>query len=65
MIGDFFSGVKSEQFEKWLRRLVGIDNRYKHLLLEDYEEERIDFYIYFQSKMSPWKALQEEYRKYG
>lgn len=65
MVGDFFDGVKKEQFEKWLKQVVGHDDRYAHLLQPDYEEERLNFYNYFKRGFSPWHALQEEYRKYG
>ena len=65
MVKDFFEDIKGEQFEKWLKRIIGRDNRFAHLLITEYEEERIDFYNYFLKKMSPWQALQEEYRKYG
>jgi len=57
---------EKERFEKWLRRVVGRDDRFKHLLEKDYEEERADFFIYFSTyKMSPHQALQEEYDKFG
>lgn len=65
MIGDFFEGTKGEQFESWLKKVVGRDDRFAHLLIPEYEEERADVYKYFLKKMSPWQALQEEYRKYG
>lgn len=65
MTGDFFEGDKKEQFKRWLRRVVGQDDRFKHLLEPDYEEERLDFYNYFEKNLSPYQALQEEYRKYG
>lgn len=65
MVGTYFEGNKKSQFEKWVKRVVGMDDRYEHLLSTDYEEERLDFYMYFNKGFSPWKALQEEYRKYG
>lgn len=67
MVGDYFEGVNTEKFEKWLKRVVGQDDRYKHLLIEgaDYEEERLDFYVYFGKGLSPWQALQEEYQEHG
>ncbi len=65
MVGDFFEGLKKEQFEAWLKKVVGRDDRFKHLLDPEYEEERADFYNYFLARFSPWQALQEEYRKYG
>ena len=65
MIGDFFEGVKDEQFEKWLKRVVGRDDRFKHLILPEFEEERLYFYNYFDRGLSPWQALQQEYQKYG
>jgi len=65
MVGTYFEGIKKPQFEKWLKRIIGLDDRYKHLLNSDYEEERLSFYVYFDKGYSPWRALQEEYRKYG
>jgi len=65
MIGNFYTGQKARAFEKWIRRVVGHDNRYSHLLENDYEEERLGFYGYFDKGFSPWRALQEEYRNYG
>ncbi len=65
MIGDYFEGVKAEWFEKWLKRLVGQDDRFKHLLTEDAEYEREPFYVYFEKGLSPWQALQEEYQEFG
>ena len=65
MVGDFFEGTKADQFEDWLRRVVGRDDRYSHLLDEDFEDERTAFYAYFDAKKSPYQALQEEYQKYG
>lgn len=65
MVGDFFEGSKKEQFESWLKNVVGRDDRFEHLLIPEYEEERLDFYNYFLKRLSPWQALQEEYRKYG
>lgn len=65
MIGDYFEGVQAEQFEKWLKRIAGLDDRYKHLLLPEYEEERQAFYNYFERGLSPWQTLQEEYQQYG
>lgn len=43
MIGDFFLGVKEEQFEEWLKKVVGRDNRFAYLLIPENEEERADF----------------------
>ena len=63
MIGDFFERVKNEQFESWLKKIIGRDNRFKHLLMPEYEEERLVFYNYFLKQLSPWQALQEEYQK--
>ena len=63
--GGYFEGVKSEVFGKWLKRVVGRDKRFKHLLVSEYEEERLDFYGYFEKGLSPWQALQNEYNKYG
>ena len=63
MIGDFFEEVKSEQFESWLKKIIGRDDRFKHLLMSEYEEERLGFYNYFLKRLSPWQALQEEYQK--
>lgn len=65
MAGDFFEGLKKEQFERWLKKVIGRDSRYKHLLIPEYEEERSAFYMYFMKRLSPWQALQEEYQKYG
>ena len=64
MVGDFFEGIKKKQFESWLKKIVGRNDRFKHLLDSDFEEERLDFYNYFLKQLSPWQALQEEYRKY-
>ena len=65
MVGDFFEGIKKEQFESWLKKIVSRDDRFAHLLTPEYEEERADFYTYFLKHLSPWQALQKEYRKYG
>ena len=65
MIGNYFEGVKAEQFEKWVKRIVGQDDRFKHLLNPEFEEERLDFYNYFDLGLSPWQALQQEYKQYG
>lgn len=65
MVGTFFEGFKKEQFEKWLKKVVGQDKRYKHLLISEFEEERLDFYNYFSRGLSPWQALQKEYHEYG
>ena len=65
MIGDIFDGWKKAQFVLWLKKVVGRDDRFKYLLEPDYEEERLDFYNYFEKHLSPWQALQEEYRKQG
>ena len=65
MTGDFFEGNKKEQFKLWIKKVIGQDDRFKHLLEPDYEEERLDFYNYFEKNLSPYQALQEEYRKYG
>jgi len=65
MLGTYFEGIKSEAFEKWLKRVVGRDKRFKHLLVPEYEEERLDFYGYFEKGLSPWQALQNEYNEYG
>ena len=62
---DFFEGTRKESFEAWVKQIVGRDERYSHLLIPEYEEERADFYVYFLARMSPWQALQEEYQKYG
>ena len=64
-IGDFFEGLKKEQFECWLKKVIGQDNRFSHLLDSECEMERLNFYKYFDKKMSPWQALREEYRKEG
>jgi len=61
----YFEGLKAEQFERWLKQIIGRDNRFKHLLIPEYEEERLDFYIYFEKGFSPWKALNEKYQQYG
>ena len=34
----FFEPTTAEAFQKWLRRVVGRDDRYAHLLLPEYEE---------------------------
>jgi len=65
MTGTYFEGVKKNQFEKWVKRIVGADDRYAHLLHPDYEEERLPFYTYFEKGLSPWAALQKEYEQYG
>ena len=65
MVETYFEDIKKSQFEKWVKRVAGLDDRYKHLLHPDYEEERLAFYIYFDKGLSPWAALQEEYRQYG
>jgi len=61
----YFEGLKAEQFEKWLKRVAGRDNRFKHLLVPECEEERQSFYGYFERGLSPWQALQNEYQEYG
>ena len=65
MLGDYFEGEKNERFERWIKKIVGQDDRYKHLLSPECEDERLDFYAYFSRGVSPWRALQEEYRKYA
>ncbi len=65
MVGDYYEGEKAVQFERWLRQIAGRDDRFTHLLIPEFEEERQDFYNYFDRKLSPWQALQEEYQKYG
>ena len=64
-VGNYYEGMKQEAFTKWLRRVVGRDDRFKHLLESDYEEERLSFYGYFDMDLSPYQALQKEYLKYG
>lgn len=67
MIGTYFKKLKAKKFKKWLIQVVAHDERYKHLLFtgQEYEEERLDFYKYFERGLSPWQALQEEYWEYG
>ena len=65
MVGDYFEGVKADAFERWVKQLVGQDDRFEHLLSPECEDERTEFYAYFDKGFSPWRALQEEYRKYG
>ena len=63
MVGDFFEGLRKKQFESWLKKIIGRDDRFAHLLDYEHEEERTDFYECFLKKMSPWQALEEVYRK--
>ena len=65
MIGTYFEGLRQAQFEKWLKRIIGRDSSFQDLLVPEFEEERLCFYYYFEKGFSPWKALQEEYRKFG
>ena len=44
MVGTYFEGAKAEAFEKWLKRVVVREKRFNHLLVPEYEEERLDFY---------------------
>ena len=64
MTGNFFEGIKKEQFESWLKKVVGRDNKLKYLLVSEYEEERLDFYKYFSQGLSPWQTLQKIYEEY-
>jgi len=64
MIRTYFDEERGERFERWLRKIVGRDSRFKHLLMPDYEEERLNFYNYFDGGLSPWQALQKEYERY-
>jgi len=65
MVGTYFTGLKAEQFEKWLKQVVGRDDCFKYLLIPEFEEERLIFYGYFEKGLSPWQALQREYYEYG
>jgi hypothetical protein len=66
MISMNFDIADEEEFEAWLRRVVGQDREYVFLLKPGYEDERQHFYdIYYKNGISPWKALTTEYFEFG
>ena len=56
--------MPNSEFEKWLFEIGECDNRFVFLRENIYEEERADFYVYYEARMTPREALNEEYDEF-